>query len=160
MEDRQLTSASLRDAYPLGTQVHRNMDISYNDISESLMLSSDGGQSFTAAFILMLPGFAFIIIGSMIQKQRVTPTAAHVVGLCCWNLLGSGLRTCQRLTITFYGIIINVIFTYNKTGCLNAMRVNRGLYNNTFATDAGDSVSYWHQFLFNRNYGCRGCDEK
>ena len=70
------------------------MDISYNDISKSSNVRQTVGI-FMAAFIPIVPGFAFIIIGYMIRKQQKTPTAAHEVGVAAgiyWDQ-ASGPRT-------------------------------------------------------------------
>ena len=66
--------------FGVGTQEHRNMDISYNDISESLMLSADGGQFYGSVYT-DLTGTR--VHHNLIHNSHAqhTPTAAYVVGV-------------------------------------------------------------------------------
>ena len=66
--------------FPNGTQVHRNMEIAYNDISESLMLSADGGQTYGSVYT-DVTGIRIHHNWIHDSKAQATPTAKDVVGL-------------------------------------------------------------------------------
>lgn len=78
--------------YP-GHETHLNMDISYNDISHSLMLSADGGQFYGSVYSV-LTGLRVHHNWIHDSDAQHTPTAAHVVGVAAGFYFDQGSGPC------------------------------------------------------------------
>ena len=130
--------------YPVGKQTHLNMDISYNDIYGSLMLSSDGGQMYGSVYT-DLTGTRIHHNWIHDSKAQKTPSAEHEVGVATGLYFdqASGPTTCDH----------NVLWNNYQCDIHNASWSEKRaagksyIYNNVLATDAGDNHTGTRSYL-------------